>query len=204
MNLETYREKALKCARAADEVDDTAERAGLLGLASIYTALADYVDGPHQQGPTCRADQDQDPRKTVEQSASRRPAVSHLEFGLIVFLALAATQFFMWLAIRGPALLERSASWQPLCFLVLCETQPQPHRQAQARPEPKSQSRLQPQSQALLQFQAQPQIQPRPRLQRHPPPRPHMLDGMVVSDEPQRRSKIECWRDRSIRGPCFD
>jgi hypothetical protein len=35
-NLETYREKALKCARAAGEAHD-AERAGLLGLASVYT-----------------------------------------------------------------------------------------------------------------------------------------------------------------------
>lgn len=50
LNLETYRDKALKCARAADEVHDPGERAELLGLASIYTALADYVDPPHERG----------------------------------------------------------------------------------------------------------------------------------------------------------
>jgi hypothetical protein len=202
MNLETYREKALKCTRAADQVDDTAERAGLLGLASIYAALADYVDAPHQHGPRWRADQDQDTQMTVE--GSRRPAVTHLEFALIVFLALAATQFFMWLAIRGPALLERSASWRPTCFLFSCETQAQPKSQSRLEAQPKSQSRLEPQPpprpQALLQPQAQPRSQP--RLQRHP--RPHTLDGVVAGDEPQRRSPIECWRDRSIRGPCFD
>jgi hypothetical protein len=42
--METYREKALKCARAADEAHSSSERVGLLGLASVYTALADYVD----------------------------------------------------------------------------------------------------------------------------------------------------------------
>jgi hypothetical protein len=46
-NLETYREKALKCLQAADETHDSA-RAELLGLASVYMALADYVDGRHE------------------------------------------------------------------------------------------------------------------------------------------------------------
>jgi hypothetical protein len=55
-NLETYREKALKCMRAADEAHDAGERAELLGLASVYTALADYVDRLHKHG----SDQDQD------------------------------------------------------------------------------------------------------------------------------------------------
>ena len=216
-NLETYREKALKCARAADEVHDTAERAELLGLAAVYRVLADYVDGRHEHGPARRGDQHQDTQRTVRYassgSRSKRAGVTHLEFGLIVFLALAATQFFIWLAIRGPALLERSSSWQATCFLVSCETQAQPHREAQARPEAKSQARLerksepqsgpQPQSQALLQPQAQPRVQARPQPPRHPPPaRPHTLDG-VVAGEP-RRSPIECWRDRSIRGPCFE
>jgi hypothetical protein len=43
-NLETYREKALKCVYAADEVRSSSERAELFGLASAYMALADYVD----------------------------------------------------------------------------------------------------------------------------------------------------------------
>jgi hypothetical protein len=55
LNLETYREKALKCARAAGEAHG-AERAGLLGLAGVYTALADYVDRRHERG----VDQDQE------------------------------------------------------------------------------------------------------------------------------------------------
>jgi len=38
-NLETYREKALKCARAADEVHESGERVALLGLASVYMRL---------------------------------------------------------------------------------------------------------------------------------------------------------------------
>jgi hypothetical protein len=46
-NMETYREKALQCTRAADEVRDSGERVELLGLASVYMALADYVDRGH-------------------------------------------------------------------------------------------------------------------------------------------------------------
>ena len=45
---ETYREKALKCARAADEANHSSERVGLLGFAIAYMALADYVDGRHE------------------------------------------------------------------------------------------------------------------------------------------------------------
>jgi hypothetical protein len=52
-NLETYREKALECVRAADEVHDSGERVELLGLASVYMALADYVDRPHPTA-TCK------------------------------------------------------------------------------------------------------------------------------------------------------
>jgi hypothetical protein len=40
-NLETYRDKALKCVHAADEAHDSGERVELLGLASVYMALAD-------------------------------------------------------------------------------------------------------------------------------------------------------------------
>jgi hypothetical protein len=43
-NLETYREKAAKCVRAGDEAHNPGERAELFGLASVYMALADYVD----------------------------------------------------------------------------------------------------------------------------------------------------------------
>jgi hypothetical protein len=43
-NLETYREKAEKCVRAAVEAHNPGERVELLGLASVYMALADYVD----------------------------------------------------------------------------------------------------------------------------------------------------------------
>jgi hypothetical protein len=59
-NLETYREKALECTRAADKLRGTAERVELLGLASIYMALADYVDARHEHGAACRGDQEQD------------------------------------------------------------------------------------------------------------------------------------------------
>jgi hypothetical protein len=43
-NLETYREKAVKCVRAGHEAHNPVERAELFGLASVYMALADYVD----------------------------------------------------------------------------------------------------------------------------------------------------------------
>jgi hypothetical protein len=143
-------------------------------------------------------------KKGTPRSGERdAPQARHLEFGLIVFLALAATQFFIWLAFRGPALLEQISSLRPTCSLVSCETQAQPHREAQTQPGRQPQAL--PQPQALLQPQAQPLIQPRSQPQWHPPSsRPHMLDLRVVSGEPQRRSPIECWRDRSIRGPCFD
>jgi hypothetical protein len=49
-NLETYHEKALKCVHAAGEAHDTRDRAVLLGLASVYMALADYVDRRHEHG----------------------------------------------------------------------------------------------------------------------------------------------------------
>ena len=61
-NLETYREKARKCVRAADEVHNLSERVELLGLASVYMALADYVDrGQHRTAH--RGDHDQDMQK---------------------------------------------------------------------------------------------------------------------------------------------
>lgn len=47
-NLETYREKALKCVHAADEAHRSSERIGLLGFAIVYMALADYDDGRHE------------------------------------------------------------------------------------------------------------------------------------------------------------
>ncbi len=59
-NLETYREKAVKCVRAADEAHDPCERVELLGLASVYMALADYVDRRHVHGAAHSDDQDQD------------------------------------------------------------------------------------------------------------------------------------------------
>src|SRR5947209_7979291 len=40
--LETYREKARECVRAADEVRNLSKRVEPLGLASVYMALADY------------------------------------------------------------------------------------------------------------------------------------------------------------------
>lgn len=48
-NREAYRQKALRCLRAADKVNDSGERVALLSLASNYMTLADYVgrhDGP--------------------------------------------------------------------------------------------------------------------------------------------------------------
>jgi len=144
------------------------------------------------------------------------PQTGRLESHLI-FLASAATLFFLWLAIRDSALLEQISSWRPKCFLVSCETQTQPHREAQAQPEPKSQP--QPQPQVQPQPQAQHQTQPRPQPPRHPPPpRPHMLDRVVVGEcptcwvrysprlsEPQAGVlQSNCWRDRSIRGRCFN
>jgi hypothetical protein len=58
-NLESYREKARECIRAADEVHNSCERVELLGLASVYMALADYVDrGRH--GTADRCDQHRD------------------------------------------------------------------------------------------------------------------------------------------------
>lgn len=62
-NLEMYREKALKCVRAADKVHGSSERVGLLGLASVYMALADYVDRGHEHGTAHRGDRDQDMQK---------------------------------------------------------------------------------------------------------------------------------------------
>jgi len=62
-NLETYREKALECVRAADAVHDSGERVELLGLASVYMALADYVDRGHEHGAAHRGDQYQDMQK---------------------------------------------------------------------------------------------------------------------------------------------
>jgi hypothetical protein len=58
-NLETYREKARKCERAADEIHSSRERVELLGFASVYMALADYVDRG-QHGTADRSDQHQD------------------------------------------------------------------------------------------------------------------------------------------------
>src|SRR5262249_27873423 len=62
-NLETYREKAAKCARAADEARGSGERVELLGLASVYMALADYVDRRHEHDMVRRGDQDEHMQK---------------------------------------------------------------------------------------------------------------------------------------------
>jgi hypothetical protein len=58
LSLETYRDKALQCARAADEVHDHGKRVELLGLSIVYMALADYVDPQHEHG-------DRDKQKVV-------------------------------------------------------------------------------------------------------------------------------------------
>jgi hypothetical protein len=42
-NREAYRQKALRCLRAADKVHDSGERVALLSLASNFMTLADYV-----------------------------------------------------------------------------------------------------------------------------------------------------------------
>jgi len=59
-NLETYRENAVKCARAAHEAHDVAERVELFGLASVYMALADYVDRQHEHDAGHRSGHEQD------------------------------------------------------------------------------------------------------------------------------------------------
>jgi hypothetical protein len=66
-NLETYREKGLKCARAADEAHGSSERVGLLGLAIVYMALAD-CDGRHEHARRNAPEQDQDMRFEKERS----------------------------------------------------------------------------------------------------------------------------------------
>src|SRR5258708_4098662 len=118
-------------------------------------------------------------RRSAAQKGSPRsadgdaPQADHLEFGLIVFLVLTATLFSIWLAVRGPAVLKRISSWRPICSLVSCETQAQPHREARAQPEPQSEPQPRPQAlrqpQALSQPPAQHQTQPEPS--RHPPQR---------------------------------
>jgi hypothetical protein len=62
-NLETYREKALECVRAAEEIHGLRERVELLGLASVYMALADYVDPGREHGMAHRGDQYQGMQK---------------------------------------------------------------------------------------------------------------------------------------------
>src|SRR5262249_53013618 len=101
------------------------------------------------------------------------PQTGRLEFHLI-FLASAATLFFLWLAIRDSALLEQISSWRSKCFLVSCETPtPRPH-EAQAQPEPKSQP------------QPQPQVHPQP-----PAPRPY----------PNRRATLHPAYDHTSHRP---
>jgi hypothetical protein len=60
--MESYREKALQCANAADEAHGSGERVGLLGLASVYMALADYVDDRHENRAAQGREQGQDMR----------------------------------------------------------------------------------------------------------------------------------------------
>jgi hypothetical protein len=59
-NRETYRQKALRCLRAADKVQDSGERAVLLSLASNYLTLADYVGGHEDYRTAHRGDRDRD------------------------------------------------------------------------------------------------------------------------------------------------
>jgi hypothetical protein len=58
-NLETYREKAAQCMRAAGEAHGPGQRVELLGLASVYMALADYVDRQHEHDTAHCGDRDQ-------------------------------------------------------------------------------------------------------------------------------------------------
>ena len=150
-----------------------------------------------------------DAPRSVEQD---EPQAGYLEVALMIFVVLAAVLLVAWLAI---SLLD----WiwglpTPICFVVTCSPEPEPQPRPQPQPQPKSQPQPQP--------QPQPKSQPQPqaRLPRHPPrPRPHVLEVVIVGEcpplgywgyysprlrEPPRRSAIECWRDRSIRGPCFD
>jgi len=60
-NLETYREMAVKCVRAADEAHNSGERAELLGLGSVYMALADDVDRQNEHGTATRIKVEQPP-----------------------------------------------------------------------------------------------------------------------------------------------
>ena len=59
-NRETYRKKAVQCMRAAGQARDPAERAALLGVASNYLALVDYVVRRNERGTAHRGGRDQD------------------------------------------------------------------------------------------------------------------------------------------------
>jgi hypothetical protein len=59
-NREAYRQKALRCLRAADKVHDSGERVVLLSLASNYMTLADYVGGYEDCRTAHRGDRDRD------------------------------------------------------------------------------------------------------------------------------------------------
>jgi hypothetical protein len=133
-------------------------------------------------------------RKGGEREVSTdREIADYQEVGLIFFLVVAAIALLIWLETTGAAVLERISSQRPPCSVVSCEAQAQP------QPQP-------PQSKP----------QPRPHSLRT---RPRPLARLVADEclppgywghysrrlrEPPRRSSVECWRDRSMRGPCFD
>jgi hypothetical protein len=57
---DAYRQKALRCLRAADKVRDSGERVALLSLASNYMRLADYVGRHEDYRAAHRDDRDHD------------------------------------------------------------------------------------------------------------------------------------------------
>jgi hypothetical protein len=152
-----------------------------------------------------------DQRATPRSTDLGPSQVDHLEAAATVFVVLAAMLLFIWLiwlAIRD------SAEW-------ILSSQPNALLQEQTPAE----QQTPPQQQSPLQQQTPPQQQTVPQQRHRPLPRRRpLLDGVIVGDcpplgywayhsprvrepplrEPPRRSAIECWRDRSIRGSCFD
>ena len=136
----------------------------------------------------------------VEEDA---PQAGFMEVAVMVFVALAAVLLVAWLAI---SLLDWTRGLPPpICLVVICPAHAEPQPQTTPRPQPELQ---------------QPQPRPKPQPPRHSPQtRPRVLDRVVVDECPPpgywgyysrrlrdspRHWPIECWRDYSIRGPCFD
>jgi hypothetical protein len=145
--------------------------------------------------------------RSVEQDESQ---AGYLEVAVMVFVALAAVLLVVWVAI---SVLDWILGWpSPICFVVTCSPQPQP--QPEPQPQPQTQPQLEPQP------EPQPQPQPPPQPPRHSArTRLRVRDKVIVGEclppgywgyysrrlrDPPRRWQIECWRDRSIRGPCFE